>query len=140
MTNAAIPIISRPHRGPLHPEITEAMIERLVRRFYARVQKDPDLGPIFAEAIPGDWEPHLKSMMAFWSSVMLMSGRFKGQPMQKHQALANARPEHFDRWLGHFRQTAEDVCPPDVAALFIDRAERIGESLKLGMFERSPNG
>ena len=38
--------------------ITEAMIERLVRGFYARVRTDAVLAPIFDARIR-DWEPHL---------------------------------------------------------------------------------
>ena len=36
---------------------------------------------------------------AFWSSVMMMSGRYHGQPVPKHQALAGVTPAHFARWL-----------------------------------------
>ena len=46
--------------------IDEAMIERLVRGFYARIREDELLGPIFAARI-ADWEPHLQRMFAFWS-------------------------------------------------------------------------
>ena len=114
--------------------IDEALIETLVRHFYDRVRADADLGPIFAEIISGDWEPHLQTMMAFWSSVMLTSGRYHGQPMPKHRALTRVRSEHFDIWLDLFRASARTVCAPDAAEQFIDRAERIAESLKLGMF------
>ncbi len=48
--------------------ITEAMIERLVHGFYAKVRADAILGPIFDARIR-DWEPHLAQMCAFWSSV-----------------------------------------------------------------------
>ena len=44
--------------------IDEAMIERLVRGFYAKVRADAVLGPIF-EARIRDWEPHLSQMCAF---------------------------------------------------------------------------
>ena len=37
-------------------QITEQAIRRLVDEFYLKVRADPDLGPIFARAIPGDWE------------------------------------------------------------------------------------
>jgi len=47
--------------------IDEAMIERLVRGFYARVRGDDVLGPIFAAKID-DWEPHLQKMFAFWGA------------------------------------------------------------------------
>ena len=55
--------------------ITEPLIERLVREFYAKVRADAVLAPIF-EARIEDWEPHLERMCAFWSSVALMSGRY----------------------------------------------------------------
>ncbi|MBV9995130.1 MAG: group III truncated hemoglobin [Caulobacteraceae bacterium] len=115
--------------------IDEAMIERLVRRFYEAVRADPLLAPIF-EAKIADWEPHLAKMFAFWSSVALMSGRYHGQPMQKHLPLP-VEAAHFRRWLSLFEATAREICPPPAAELFIDRARRIAESLQLGMaFQR----
>ena len=109
-------------------------VERVVRAFYDRVRLDPLLSPIFAGAIPGDWEPHLQKMFAFWSSVMMMSGRYHGQPVPKHQALAGVTPAHFARWLELFEETASDLCEPAVAALFVDRAQMIAGSLKRAMF------
>ena len=114
--------------------ITEEVIERLVRTFYAKLRRDPDLGPIFEAKIPQDWEPHLRTMMDFWSSVVLMSGRFKGNPVLKHRQLSAVSPDHFTIWLALFRATAQEVCPAGTAALFTDRAERIAESLKHHMF------
>lgn len=111
--------------------IDDAMIERLVRTFYDRVRHDALLGPIF-EARIADWEPHLERMQAFWSSVVLMSGRYHGQPMEKHLALPVGGAE-FDRWLRLFEETATAICPGPAAALFIDRAHRIAESLELGI-------
>lgn len=111
--------------------IDEAMIERLVRRFYEAVREDPLLAPIFAARI-GDWEPHLQRMFAFWSSVALMSGRYHGQPMAKHLPLP-ADGRHFDRWLALFEATARRECPPAAAEHFIERARRIAESLEMGM-------
>ena len=111
--------------------IDEAMIERLVRGFYARIRDDALLGPIF-EARVKSWEPHLQKMCAFWSSVALMSGRYHGQPMQTHMPLP-VDAAHFDRWLQIFEQTARDLCPPKAADHFIERARRIAESLELGI-------
>ena len=111
--------------------ITEAMIERLVRNFYTKVRSDELLGPVF-EARIADWEPHLAQMCAFWSSVALMSGRYHGAPMPKHLPLP-VDAEHFDRWLGLFEATAEEVCPPEAQAHFVERARRIAASLELGV-------
>ena len=111
--------------------IDEAMIERLVRAFYERVQADPLIGPVFAARIT-DWEPHLQQMFAFWSSVALMTGRYHGAPMQKHLPLP-VDGRHFDRWLALFEATARDLCPPKAADHFVERAHRIAESLELGI-------
>jgi hemoglobin len=111
--------------------IDEAMIECLVRGFYARVRDDAVLSPIFASRID-DWETHLERMCAFWSSVALMSGRYHGQPMAKHLPLP-VDAQHFDRWLALFEQTAQELCPPRAVEHFMERARRVGESLELGI-------
>ena len=111
--------------------IDEAMIERLVRTFYDRVQRDPLIGPIFAERI-ADWDHHIVKLCAFWSSVALMSGRYHGQPMQKHANLP-VDGSHFDRWLALFEATATELCPPVAATHFIERARRIADSLEMGI-------
>lgn len=114
--------------------IDDAMIERLVRTFYTRVQADELIGPIFAARI-ADWEPHLRRMCAFWSSVALLTGRYHGQPMPVHMSLPiDAR--HFDRWLALFTEVAREVCPPVAADHFVERARRIAESLEMGIAGR----
>jgi hemoglobin len=111
--------------------IDEAMIERLVRTFYARARLDPLIGPIF-ESIVQDWDDHIARLCAFWSSVTLMSGRYHGQPMVAHLPLPIDAP-HFDRWLALFAETAREVCPPAAAAHFLERAHRIADSLEMGI-------
>ena len=73
--------------------IDEAMIDRLVRTFYARARLDPLIGPVFESRVQ-DWESHFGRMCAFWSSVALMSGRYHGQPMAAHLPLPVDTP-HF---------------------------------------------
>ena len=114
--------------------IDDAMIERLVRTFYARVQADALIGPMFAARIE-DWEAHIVKLCAFWSSVALMTGRYHGQPMQAHIELPIAS-EHFDRWIAMFEATANELCPPQAASHFIERARRIADSLELGIGSR----
>lgn len=128
--------MSNPKRQPLHSSIDEAMIQALVHGFYAKVRADQDIGPIFTRVIGSDWDAHLAKMCDFWSSVMLMTGRYKGSPMIAHMRLKSVRPDHFQRWLSLFRATAEELFAPDVAALFIARADNIARSLQLGMFFR----
>lgn len=114
--------------------IDEAMISVLVTAFYAQVRNDPLIGPIFEEKVD-DWNHHLEKLCAFWSSVVLMTGRYHGQPMQAHLSLP-IRAEHFERWLEIFEATALSVCPRKAADVFIDRARRIADSLELGIATR----
>lgn len=123
-------------RQPVHPSIDEGMIKVLVHSFYAKVQSDPEIGPIFTRVVGDDWDRHLAKMCDFWSSIMLMTGRYKGNPMIVHMRLKMLQPQHFERWLTLFRLTAEEVCPHELAILFIGRAENIARSLRLGMFYR----
>lgn len=111
--------------------IDEPMIERLVRKFYERIQAEPVLGPIFASKIE-DWEQHIQKLCAFWSSVALMTGRYHGQPMRMHLGLPVDR-SHFNRWLALFETTAAEICPPVAAAHFVGRARRIADSLEMGI-------
>lgn len=111
--------------------IDEAMIERLVRAFYDRVQQDPLIGPVFAAKI-NDWDSHIVKLCAFWSSVILMTGRYHSRPMQKHFPLG-IEAVHFDRWLGLFEATAREVCPPRAADYFLDRARRIAHSFQMAL-------
>jgi hemoglobin len=118
--------------------LDEAILATLVHRFYDRVRADPVLAPIFAARIT-DWGPHLERMVAFWSSVALMTGRYHGAPVPAHAALpVNWR--HFERWLTLFRATAHEVCPPAGAAHVIARAERIAESLYSAVQEAARSG
>jgi len=107
--------------------LDDAVLTRLVHGFYDRVRRDAMLGPIFDERI-ADWGPHLERMVAFWSSVALMTGRYHGAPMPKHLPLP-VDQAHFDRWLELFRDTAAQVCTSEGAAWVIDRAERIAFSI-----------
>jgi len=114
-------------------QITEDHIARLVPAFYDRIRRDEMLGPIFNGAID-DWTHHLDKLQAFWSSVMLTSGRYKGQPMVAHvRHEQHMTPAHFARWLALWRQASGELLPREAAAAFQEKADRIAESLQLGV-------
>jgi len=113
---------------------TEDMIRDLVDRFYTRVRDDPELGPIFERAIPGDWGPHLATMRDFWSSIMLTSGHYKGNPVAIHRRVEGIEPELFGRWLALFDETCRELFNDDLATTFRVKATRIAESLTLALF------
>ena len=121
--------------------IDEAGLARLIPRFYARVRADDLLGPLFDEAV-ADWPEHLERLVAFWSSVMLTTGRYKGNPMQaqmRHKP--RITPEMFARWLALWAEVTDAEMPPAAAAALQAKAARIAESLQLGLFFRiGPDG
>jgi hemoglobin len=121
----------------LLPDVTEEAIALLIDRFYARVRQEPVLGPIFESAIPAEeWPEHLATMCRFWSSVMLASGRYSGNPVAVHKAVPNLQRPMFARWLALFEATAGSLFVPDLAAQFTAKAHRIAASLQLALFHR----
>lgn len=123
-------------------EPTEEAIAMLVERFTAAVRRDELLGPVFARALGEDdagWAWHLGTLRDFWSSVMLTSGRYKGDPFSAHRGLGALSPAMFTRWLTLFHQTCAALFPPAVAARFDDKAERIARSLRMGLLESLPD-
>jgi len=116
----------------LQQQLDEDGITALVHRFYERVRDEPLLGPIFATRIDDDqWPRHLDKMVRFWSTVLLGSNSYLGNPMLLHGTLPGLTHAHFDRWLELFREVAEEVMTPAVAAAVAQRAERMGAQLRL---------
>jgi hemoglobin len=119
------------------PAITERTIAILIDRFYAAVRRDPILAPVFEAAIAeAEWPEHLETMRRFWSSVMLASGRYSGNPVAVHRAVRGLERPLFDRWLALFEATAGTLFTPTEAAEFTGKARRIATSLQLALFHR----
>jgi hemoglobin len=114
--------------------ITEPAITALVTRFYGKARRDPMIGPLFETAVD-DWNEHIEKLSDFWSSVMLTTGRYKGNPMAAHlkHPLELA---FFERWMALWRETTGEVFAPDEAARFDLKAKNIAASLKLALFYR----
>ena len=118
--------------------VNDVSIGQLVEAFYARVRLDPDLGPVFNDAVH-DWPEHLQTLTDFWSSVMLGARRYQGRPVPAHfRHRERITPELFLRWLALWRQTAREMFAPEDAQLFVDKAELIARSLQYALFQRIP--
>jgi hemoglobin len=110
--------------------LDEAVLERLVRTFYDTARRDEVIGHLFDGV--GDWEKHLTKIAAFWSSVVLLTGRYHGQPLAPH-VLLPLEPDHFARWLMLFERTARTLCTQAGADLLLEKAQRIARSLQMGV-------
>jgi len=119
---------------------TEEEVTHLVHTFYARVRRDPVLGPIFDSHVD-DWELHLAKLVDFWSSILRRTGRYTGAPMPGHAALPGLDAKLFQRWLRLFRDNAAGQANQAMAQRACAMAERIAQSLWLGyQISRDPRG
>ena len=112
-----------------------AEVSEVVRSFYAAVAQDALLGPMFEEIAQVDWPAHLPRLSAFWCRALFGQPGYVGNPYAMHRDVHRRSPfsaAHFDRWLALFEASAQHVCGR-AAALFIDRAHRIAQSLELGI-------
>jgi hemoglobin len=140
--------MSVPDRPPIGTRLTrigwetpegldQPMVRAVVEAFYGRAGHDPLIGPVFNSKIPADhWPAHIDLITEFWNSMLLGTGTYNGRPMPKHLAIPELDDAHFMRWLRLFRETAEELCPPDIAALFVERSERIGNSFRMNISMR----
>jgi hemoglobin len=116
----------------LFPQAHEIGIATLVDRFYDKVRADDELGSVFNQAID-DWVGHKRILRDFWSSLVLRSRRYHGNPMGVHRALPPFPQHLFHRWLALWRETAQEVFEPPVAELFVGTAERVAQGLSQGL-------
>jgi hemoglobin len=87
------------------PDITtEADVKQLVDAFYDKVNQDALLSPVFNDHARVNWEKHLPVMYRFWSSILLGTASYEGQPFHKH-AFLPVDQAHFSRWLLLFYDT-----------------------------------
>jgi hemoglobin len=116
--------------------IDEDYISVLVDTFYGRIRGNDIIGPIFEQAIGDNWDRHLATMKSFWASVALSAGSYSGRPVPAHvKHRQQIEPGHFTIWLALFEQTLKDTAPtPGAVGYFMERAERIAQSLMFALF------
>ncbi len=116
--------------------ITLDNIEVFITRFYAKVNRDELLSPIFNQVAEVDWNEHIPKICKFWNSVLLKTGEYRDNAYQKHIDLAKLTPidvKHFDRWLELFSKQAYIDFSVEDADFVISKANTIARSLKMGV-------
>ena len=110
----------------LRAGVSEDQLELLVSEFYSRARRDPLLGPIFEERVTEQqWPGHIERIVAFWSTALRGTGRYRANPIEAHREIPGLSREHFERWLELWRQTTEHLFDPPVARAIYVRAERM---------------
>lgn len=129
----------RPLAAPLPNEfgVDDDDMVKLVRRFYALSYADPVLGPFFIKTIAdyesAHFDAHVRVVADFWSSMLLKTGRYQGNPFLSH-AKHPIEPGHFDIWLKLFKQATAETLPAPLAAQAMAKADMMARSLKAGLF------
>lgn len=116
-------------------------IKILVDAFYAKVNQDELLSPIFNQIAKVNWEAHLPRMYQFWASLLLDSNEYRGQPFDKHAEHSESiHAMHFDRWILLFNQTIDELFDGEKAKLAKTRAQSIGAifQYKLDFIRNNP--
>ena len=116
--------------------ITPNNIEVFITRFYAKVNRDELLSPIFNQVAEVDWNEHIPKICKFWNSVLLKTGEYRGNAYQKHIDLTQMTSidmKHFDRWLELFSKQAYIDFSESDAEFVISKAQTIARSLKMGV-------
>ena len=98
----------------------------LVDSFYAKVNKDELLSPIFNDFAKVNWETHMPTMYSFWGSILLGEESYSGRPFPKHLPLP-IKQKHFDRWLELFHQTVDENFEGKLAIEAKSRASNIAK-------------
>jgi hemoglobin len=119
-------------------EVTEATFTMLVNSFHAGVRRELARRAIFVNAVTEyAWAAHLENKYAFWSSVMLTTGGFKGDPVSTHRMVAVVTRSPFSDWRDLFEATAAEWAALKIADRFVQTERRIADSLKLARFFRA---
>lgn len=115
-------------------------IRLLVDSFYARVQKDELLGPVFNQRIGERWPEHLEKMYRFWQTVLLEEHTYTGSPFLPHARLP-VEQAHFDRWLFLFYKVLDESFEGEKALEARWRAEKMADlfSHKIGYYRNHPD-
>jgi len=109
-------------------QLNDATLRKAVEAFYARVRDDSLLSPVFA--VVGDWDEHFTRLTEFWSSLMLSSGKYKGNPIAMHVLHAERfQPGMFERWLTLWASVTTEMFEPLDASVLQAKAARIASRL-----------
>lgn len=117
--------------------LTEALVRKVITSFYDKVRNDAVLGPVFAEAIGDDWDAHIERIVLFWLTATRLGRGYDGRRfMPAHLRNGSIRVDQLSHWLELFRNTAAEQCSPQIASVLVDIAERMAESLAIGLARR----
>jgi hemoglobin len=116
----------------MHDISSEKDIELLVLSFYERVQQNERLNYIFNDVAQLDWTHHLPKMIDFWSNIVFQTGRYIGNPYQRHLHLP-IKESDFEIWFNLFIQTTDELFSGERANHSKDIAHKVASMFIMRM-------
>ncbi|MEO6668674.1 MAG: group III truncated hemoglobin [Ferruginibacter sp.] len=118
---------------------TREDIDSFLRSFYQRVIADKQIGIIFTEIVPINWEQHIPVITDFWETILLDNPVYRKNAMEVHYKINRIFPlkkEHFEAWLYIFNLTLNEMFEGKIADLAKKRAASIALLMESKMNER----
>ena len=109
-------------------------IDALMKAFYTKAIPDEMIGYFFTDVTKLDVINHLPVIGDFWESVLFNSNKYHGDPMKIHQhinQLSSFKEEHFERWIGLFSSTVNEMFEGSNADRIKQRARSIATVMKI---------
>jgi hemoglobin len=106
----------------------------LMQEFYKKLLADDSISYLFTDVAKINLDHHFPVLVDFWDSVLFQSGTYQKNAMQPHLDLHKKSPllpHHFDTWLGHFKQTVDELFEGSIAFSAKERATSIATVMKI---------
>ncbi len=122
----------------LEETVNKEIIERMVNEFYAKIIKDPLVGPFFTDRFGDDiegkvWKEHLVVLGNYWSMLMLGEKEYFGRPMAPHFEMHGISRKAFEQWLFLFHETVDEIYVSKIGKYFKDQSDLIANRFMLNL-------
>lgn len=110
-------------------------IDVFVEFFYDKLLSDDLMAPLFLRDAQIEVSSHLATISLYWQKMLWGDKEYATNMMQKHRAIhakTGFTVTHYQRWLGHFEQTAAD----NFSGEYTDKALRIANAVIGNMAKR----
>jgi hemoglobin len=112
----------------------------LMQEFYKKLLADNSINYLFTDVANINLDHHFPVLVDFWDSILFQSGTYQKNAMQPHLALHQKSPilnQHFDTWLGYFKQTTDELFEGQNAFVIKERATSIATVMKIKVMQLS---
>ena len=106
-----------------------ADIKLFVQEFYHKLLNDNNLKQFFNHILEDNHlDDHLETITDFWEDILFLTANYGKNAMKPHVELhqrISFKEEHFELWLGHFKNTIDHLFEGEKCILAKNRATSI---------------